>query len=84
MSDQLLLFIAKYMQDNEGVVPSSLNNFIDAKNFENVRASDTGTQKMPIHARLDRVFNFADWKTCFPVASLYTLPRSTSDHAPCV
>ena len=42
----------------------------------------TNVQERPILAKLDRVLVSSEWESHFPLASLHTLPWSTSDHAP--
>jgi hypothetical protein len=44
----------------------------------------TNGQENPILARLDRAFFNHEWNSSFPVSSLTSLPRPTSDHVPLV
>jgi exonuclease III len=44
----------------------------------------TNGQEWPILARLDRAFFNHEWNSSFPMSSLTSLPRPTSDHVPIV
>jgi hypothetical protein len=44
----------------------------------------TNGQECPVLARLDRAFFNHEWNSSFPMSSLTSLPRPTSDHVPIV